>query len=190
MHVDPSNTKCGSLAVQNKRASITEKHLKRGGENKSVEPFFHPSLHPSIQLPIFALTYLFMIKTGGLLLRCNGLFSFSSLQFKKLSIFFILLCKSSFHFCQSCQPGVYCLLQMEGQEAGGMPWQATELYIGQLFMALRICLGFPFNTHLPRRHKGPSAARESKSAFECRRRERGRWWGMQLAALQVCHPIL
>lgn len=44
----PSNTKCGSSAVQNKRASITKKHLKGGGENKRVEPFFHPSIQPSI----------------------------------------------------------------------------------------------------------------------------------------------
>lgn len=131
------------------------------------------------------------MKTSGLLRCCNCLFFFLPTIWKNTLFFSFSSCvRAAFTFCQICQPGVYCLLQMEGQEAGGMPWQATELHTGQLFMGLRICLGFPFNTHLPRCHKCPSAARESKSAFECCWKEWGWWWGMQLAALQVCHPIL
>lgn len=46
----PSRRKCGSIAIQNKLASVTQKHLKRGGENKrwaflsSIHPVFHPSM--------------------------------------------------------------------------------------------------------------------------------------------------
>lgn len=101
---------------------------------------------------------------------------FPSLQFKKRkkkTFFFSFRARAAFMFCQSCQLGVYCLLRMVGQEAGGMPWQAKKMYTGQLFIGLRICLGFPFNTHLSHCHKCPSAAQKSKSAFECRWGENG-----------------
>lgn len=136
------------------------------------------------------------MKTDGL---CFFLFLFTSLQLFTLpphnfKCFIVLFCffpwvRRAITFCQSRQPGVYCLVEMVTNEGAGSLRHVlandrnvhVPLVNGNAYL-FRVSL----NTHLQCCHKCPSAAQESKTGFEyCRKKKKN-----QLAALQVCHPIL